>query len=75
MNTAVGLGQFEEVGVDKSVVVCTAFSLTAGDSITFTVGKSVLVMKKDGTITLNGKTIDVVGSDHIQLDGKRIDLN
>ncbi|MBK8336498.1 MAG: type VI secretion system tip protein VgrG [Sterolibacteriaceae bacterium] len=45
------------------------------ESITLTVGEAKLVMKKDGTIICNGKTIDLVGTDHIQLDSKRIDLN
>jgi type VI secretion system secreted protein VgrG len=45
------------------------------ESITLTVGASTLVMKADGTITLNGKNIDVVGSAHIGLESERIDLN
>ena len=32
-------------------------------------------MKADGTIAVNGKDIDVVGSAHIGLDAKRIDIN
>ncbi|MBK6975205.1 MAG: type VI secretion system tip protein VgrG [Sterolibacteriaceae bacterium] len=46
-----------------------------GESITLAVGDSKLVMKKDGTIIWNGKTLDIVGTEHIQLDSKRIDLN
>ena len=44
-------------------------------SITLQVGKSILVMKADGSIAVNGKEIDVVGSQHIGLESKRIDLN
>ena len=44
-------------------------------TIQLTVGKSTLIMKADGTITVNGKEIDVVGSSHIGLDAKRIDIN
>ena len=32
-------------------------------------------MKKDGTITINGQEIDIVGSKHIGVESKRIDLN
>ena len=71
----IGDNQSETIGSAKTVTVGTDFRLTAGDSITLTVGLSTLVMKKDGTIIVNGRTIDVVGSDHIQLDSKRIDLN
>lgn len=44
-------------------------------SITLKVGKSILVMKEDGSITVNGNTIDVVGSTHIGMESDRIDLN
>ena len=36
--------------------------LEAGDSITLRVGQSVLVMKKDGTVTLDGKDISLTAS-------------
>ena len=67
-NTNVTSGS-RNVEVSKDIV------LQAGESITLVVGASVLVMKKDGSITLNGKEIDVVGSKHIGIDSKRIDLN
>ena len=67
-NTSVTSGS-HNVDVSKDIV------LQAGDSITLVVGASVLVMKKDGSITLNGKDIDIVGSKHIGIDSKRIDLN
>ena len=53
----------------------TSHIVMDGESITLKVGKSILVMKKDGTITVNGKEIDLVGSQHIGLESKRIDLN
>ena len=67
MSTVVGVNQMTQVG--------KACSFTAGDSFSITVGKSSLVMKKDGTISINGKDIDLVGEAHIGLDSKRIDLN
>ncbi len=67
-NTNVTSGS-HNVDVSKDIV------LQAGDSITLVVGASVLVMKKDGSITLNGKDIDIVGSKHVGIDSKRIDLN
>ncbi|MDH5856108.1 type VI secretion system tip protein TssI/VgrG [Lampropedia aestuarii] len=51
-------------------------SITMDDtSITLKVGASVLVMKADGSITVNGKQIDVVGEDHIGMESERIDVN
>lgn len=45
------------------------------DSITLKVGKSVLEMKSDGTVNLNGKLITLDGSEHVQVSSERIDLN
>ena len=75
MVTNVVLTRHDTVGQSQSVNVGKHYKLTAGESITLQVGASTLVMKKDGTITLNGKEIDVVGSQHIGLESKRIDLN
>ena len=45
------------------------------NSITLKVGESVLEMKADGTVNLNGKLITVKGSEHVQVSSERIDLN
>ena len=89
MVTVVGVNQTAKIGSEKNTTVGKKYELTVGGggggsksnitmddkSITLQVGKSILVMKKDGTVTLNGKEIDVVGSQHIGLESKRIDLN
>ncbi|GAB2809575.1 hypothetical protein GCM10027276_07900 [Comamonas piscis] len=46
-----------------------------GGSITLKVGKSALVMKADGSVNLNGQLIKVDGSEHVQVNSERIDLN
>ena len=71
----IGLGKALTVGINYAVTVGKDIFVTAGDSIHLTVGKASLVMKSDGTIIINGKTVDAVGTDHIQLDSKRIDVN
>ena len=58
-----------------STTAAKIIRLEAGDAIELVCGASVLVMKKDGSITINGKDIDVVGSKHVGIDSKRIDLN
>ncbi len=75
MNTLVGVNQSTQVGMNKTTNVGKNITLQAGESITLKVGASTLVMKADGTITLNGKNIDVVGSEHVGLESERIDLN
>jgi len=59
----------------KTVKAAQSIVLEAGEQIVLTVGASTLVMHKDGSITLNGKNLDLVGDQHIGLDSKRIDLN
>ena len=72
MNTIVGAFQAEQVGIYKRIdvlggdfttsVASGSYKLTAAEEIHLVVGAASLVMKKDGTITLNGKTIDIVGT-------------
>ncbi len=60
MNTTVALVQASEIGIDKVTKVGKKYTLTAGDEIELRTGKSVLIMKSDGTILLKGVDIDVI---------------
>ncbi|QBH97029.1 type VI secretion system tip protein VgrG [Limnobaculum zhutongyuii] len=97
--TQVGLGKSllvgkdysQNIGKDKSTTVAkdTKFKsgkdyvINAGNSVTIVCGQSKLVMKKDGTITLNGKDLMVKttakqtfkASGDIKLKGKKIHEN
>ncbi|RWU17027.1 type VI secretion system tip protein VgrG, partial [Pseudomonas alkylphenolica] len=75
MNTSVGLSQSEQVGINKSVVVGKHFHVTAGDEFTLTVGKSSLVMKSDGSVLINGSTLDLSATGPVQINGKDVDIN
>ena len=76
MNTAVGLMQFEEVGLNKSVMVGNTFLITAGDELSITVGEAKLLMKKDGTIELTGTKIKVAASPGpTDIFGTNVNLN
>jgi type VI secretion system secreted protein VgrG len=59
MSTVVGLNQMSNVGKSKSVNVGDKYDITVKEQLTITVGKSVLMMKADGTITLNGNTFEL----------------
>ncbi|MFC4161723.1 type VI secretion system Vgr family protein [Chitinimonas lacunae] len=77
----IGRGHVQTVGDDKSVKVGKTYHMAAGnggshltmddDSITLQVGKSTLVMRKDGTISINGHNINVgaSGAQHFKADG------
>jgi type VI secretion system secreted protein VgrG len=75
MNTLVGMSQTEQVVMNKSVDVGKKFTITAGDELDITVGKSRLVMKSDGTISLTGTQINIEASGPMQLSGKDVDIN
>lgn len=75
MNTTVGGLSAEQVGMTKSVTVGQSYTVTVADEFTLTVGAASLVLKKDGSILLNGKRIDIVGSQHVGVESDRIDLN
>ena len=55
------------VSNDRSVQIGKNLAVTAGDEISITVGKASIVMKKDGTISINGKDIAVEGSGKIDM--------
>jgi type VI secretion system secreted protein VgrG len=91
MNTSVGLSMSEQVGLLKNVLVGQSYTINVGasytlkatDSIKLEVGQSVLTMKSDGTVTLNGKDINLLATgqiygeakDDIQFKGKNVKSN
>ena len=71
---AVALNMSENVGKNRSIKVGDNSShsakkivITAEDELTVKVGKATLVMKKDGSIALNGKDIEIKGSGKINV--------
>jgi type VI secretion system secreted protein VgrG len=73
-NVIVGLSMSEDVGKNLSISVGDTSShsakkilITAQDELTIKVGKASLSMKKDGTIVLDGKDIQIKGSGKINV--------
>jgi uncharacterized protein (DUF2345 family) len=50
-------------------------TVTAGDELSITVGKSTLVMKADGIVLINGSNFDFSATGPVQINGKDVDLN
>lgn len=48
---------------------------SVGQELLFSCGKSRLKLKADGTIELHGVKLSIVGTDNVDVDGGRIDLN
>jgi type VI secretion system secreted protein VgrG len=55
--------------------VGTTYSISAGDELSITVGKSSLVMRADGTIQINGVKIEAAGTDCCNLISPSINNN
>jgi len=75
MNTSVGLMQAEEVGKSKQVLVGNKYTIRAGDEFKVEVGDSTLTLKSDGSIRIEGKTIDLIASSAVKINGKDVDIN
>ena len=75
MSDTIGKEKSVDVGEDYSINVGKKMNVTVGDEFTVTVGQSKLVMKKDGTIEITGKDIDVTGSGDVSAKaGKDVDI-
>ena len=62
----------ESVKKDYSHKTDKKISIEAGDEITIKTGKAKIVMKKNGDITIEGKTINIKGSGNIVMKAKKI---
>ncbi|MFB9246499.1 type VI secretion system Vgr family protein, partial [Massilia antarctica] len=71
----VGMIMSTVVGVNHMTKVGKTMSITAGDELSITVGKSSLVMKSDGTVTINGSEFKFEASGPVQISGKDVDIN
>jgi len=74
----VGKDMSESVGKNRSLSVGDTSShsakkiqITAEDELTIKVGKASLTMKKDGTITISGKEIDIKGSGAVNVKASK----
>lgn len=65
----------EDIRKSQDVAIGKDYSLTVTNSLTIQVGECLLKMNKDGTITLNGKSIQIEGKDKINIFGADIDLD
>ncbi|MFZ6674185.1 type VI secretion system Vgr family protein [Undibacterium sp. Xuan67W] len=76
----VGQNKTAEIGENYTIQVGKQTIITSGEELSITVGKASLVMKSDGTITINGHTFNVGTSDeqvfkadgNITLKGQKI---
>ncbi len=65
--TNVGGNSSTQVGGSAAVAAGKSLSLTAGDAIQLQTGKAGITLKKDGTITITGKDINLKASGKINI--------
>jgi type VI secretion system secreted protein VgrG len=61
----VGSNRQSQIGKDDKLQVGKTLAIEVADQITITTGKASITMKKDGTITIQGKDITIKGSGEI----------
>ena len=66
-NETVGASSTEQVGILKHMIIGKRFELS--------VGKSKLILNKDGTIILSGTKISLNGSKELEVNSKKVDIN
>ena len=66
-NETVGMSSTEEVGVNKYTMVGKRYEVN--------VGNSSITMNADGTILVQGTKISIVGSEHVEVKSKLVDIN
>jgi type VI secretion system secreted protein VgrG len=63
------------VAGSMSVAVARSIAIEAGDQILLKVGSASMLMRKDGSITLIGKAIDIKGSGDVVIKGSKVLTN
>jgi len=69
-STSIGSNRGVDIGDDDTLEVGKTLTINVGDQITLKTGKAVLVMKKDGSISINGKDISIDASGKINITAK-----
>jgi type VI secretion system secreted protein VgrG len=67
----VGDNRTASIGKDDALKVGKNLTIDAGDSVTIKTGKASISMKKDGTITIQGKDITIKGSGGINVKASK----
>ncbi|WBS02111.1 type VI secretion system tip protein TssI/VgrG [Pseudoduganella sp. SL102] len=86
MLTVTGVNRITKVGVDYSISAGSSYTVEAGgsggsvlrmdgESITLTIGKSTIHMKKSGEIEISGEKLTIAGTDNISLISPNIHNN
>ena len=67
----IGDSKSETIGKDQQVKIGKTLTIDAGDQITIKTGKASITMKKDGTISIQGKDITINGSGAINVKASK----
>ncbi|MFU2315804.1 type VI secretion system tip protein VgrG [Rahnella sp. PCH160] len=68
-------GDTQKVTKSQDIKIGENYTLTVTESLTIKVGECLLKMNKDGTITLNGVSVQISGKSKINIFGADIDMD
>ncbi|AVF36967.1 type VI secretion system tip protein TssI/VgrG [Rahnella sikkimica] len=68
-------GDTQKVTKSQDIKIGENYTLTVTESLTIKVGECLLKMNKDGTITLNGASVQISGKKKINIFGADIDMD
>lgn len=71
----VGVAQIKNIGATQQTNVGKQKKTVVGEEYVIEVGKSKLIMKKDGTVRILGNNLDITMDGPVQINGKTVDLN
>ena len=67
LSISIGRNRVETVGRSSLLTVGKQLRVEAADEIALVVGAASIVLKKDGSITIRGKNIDLIGTGKINV--------
>jgi type VI secretion system secreted protein VgrG len=71
----VGNDRAEEIDGRQVITVGKTCTLVVGDRYELIVGASSIVLESNGSISINGINVNILGTGSVQVDGETIDLN
>jgi type VI secretion system secreted protein VgrG len=65
----------EKIGGNLATTVATGITLTAGEQITLRTGAASMVLRKDGTVLIEGSNVRITSAGDLALKGARVVTN
>ncbi|MDO6468845.1 type VI secretion system tip protein TssI/VgrG, partial [Neptunomonas phycophila] len=71
----VGVARTSTIGESDTLNVGKSLKINVGETIEIACGKSLIKLDSEGNIFINGVKLSITGEKHVQIEGKRVDIN